>query len=103
MSETEMVAELRSLKRRVAELEAANGLRSLAPANEDEMVLSEVCALAGIGMMSVQGESREANVVLKRSVVAKVLRTRIGWTVPRVAKALRKTERAVRKMTHSSC
>ena len=35
MSETEMVAELRSLKRRVAELEAANGLRSLAPAHRD--------------------------------------------------------------------
>lgn len=103
MSTAEIESEIRQLKRRLSELEAANGLRAMAPRTDDEQVLAEVCSLVGIGIMSVQGVGKEADTVLKRGAVARVLRRKMGWTVPRIAKAMRKTPRSVNKMTVSSC
>lgn len=98
MSDGELKVEMARMKRRLGELEAANGLRSLAPADEDGQTLAEVCSQAGIGVRTLQSESRERDTVRKRHVVAAILRKKHGWIIKRIASAMRKTERAVRKM-----
>jgi hypothetical protein len=90
--------ELKRLSRRMAEFEAAADMRRMAPPNEDEQVLSEVCERCNVGVRSVQSDTTEAEIVLKRRVVARVLRKKQGWIVKRIAAVLRKTERAVYKM-----
>lgn len=98
MSADEMKVEFARMRRRIGELEAANGLRSLAPAAEVEPELAEACRQAGIGVRTLQGRSKERDTVTKRRVVAVILRKKAGWTVPAIAEAFKKTERAIQKM-----
>lgn len=98
MSTAEIEQELRRVKKRLAELEAANGMRGLAPDSDDAATLAEVCRVVGIGVRTVTSASRERETVTKRHVVARVLRKRMGWTVPRISAVLAKTERAIEKM-----
>lgn len=98
MSEKEMTVEFAKMKRRISELEAAQGLRGLLPANEDGQVFAEVCREAGLGVRTAQEDGRSDDTVRKRRVVAAILRKKHGWIVTRIAKAMNKTERAVRKM-----
>lgn len=89
--------EFARLKKRVATLEAAHGLRPLLPPDEDQQALAEACSQAGIGVRAVQGNGRSEDTVLRRRAVARVLR-RSGWTVPRIARAINKATGSVWKM-----
>lgn len=68
----------------------------------DEDILIDVCRQVGVGFRAVQGSVRTANVVAARRVVVSTLRQQAGWTVRRIAVAVRKTERAVAKMLRQS-
>ena len=98
MSEKEMTVEFARMKRRLSELEAAQGLRGLLPPNEDAQVFAAVCREAGLGVRTAQEAGKSDDTVRKRRVVAGILRKKHGWIVKRIARAMNKTERAVEKM-----
>lgn len=64
----------------------------------DEEILIEVCRQVGVGFRAVQGAVRTPNVVAARRAVVSTLRQQAGWTVRRIATAVRKTERSVERM-----
>lgn len=66
--------------------------------NTDEEILIDVCRQVGVGFRAVQGSVRTANVVAARRVVVSTLRHQAGWTVRRIAGAIRKAERSVERM-----
>lgn len=65
----------------------------------DEQLLADLCRQVGVGMGAVQGTGRDPVTVAARRIIAKCLREKAGWTIPRVARVLHKTDRAVVKMS----
>lgn|GEM_PF-5592401 len=98
MSTDEMKMEFARMRKRMNELEAANGLRGLVPAAEVDPELAEACRQAGIGVRTLQGRSKERDTARKRRVVAAILRKKAGWTISDIAEGMKKTERAIEKM-----
>ena len=96
MSETDL--ELAKLKRRLDNLEAANGLRGLLPTSPDGDAFAEACAEAGLGVRTAQAEGKSDDTVRRRRIVALILRKKHGWTIARIARAMNKTIRAVERM-----
>jgi hypothetical protein len=90
--------DLARLARRVDNLEAANSLRGLLPTSPDGDTFAEACAEAGLGVRTAQGEGRSDDTARRRRAVALILRKKEGWTIERIARAMSKTERAVKKM-----
>lgn len=90
--------EIRQLKRRVAQLEAAVALLGLRGTDTDEAILAEACSQIRLGIAAVQSGSRAPDVVRGRSFLASNLHSRMGWTVDRIAKAMHKQPRGIRKM-----
>lgn len=60
--------------------------------------LGGVCAVVGVGLAAAQSRGRDADTAKKRAVVAWVLHDRLKWPVSRVARALRRTPRQVKRM-----
>ncbi len=83
-----MAIDVATLERRAAEAQRL----------ADEAKLAEVCRLVGIGVRAAQGEGRDAETVRRREMVAWILAARLKWTRPKVAGALHRTERQVRRM-----
>jgi chromosomal replication initiation ATPase DnaA len=90
--------ELRQIRKRLDSLEAAAQLVDLRGTLEDEQILAEACQQIRISMATVQSSSRVAEVVRARSFLACNLHRRMGWSVPRIAKVMRKEQRGVWKM-----
>lgn len=95
--------EIRELKRRLANLEAAACLREMLQPSTDEEILSSLCQQIRLGIAQVQSSSRAPAVVRGRSFLATNLHRRLGWTQARIATAMRKEERAIRKMIARAC
>lgn len=64
----------------------------------DEEILIDICRQVGVGFRAVQGATRSADVVACRRVVVITLRKQCGWTMSRIARAVQKDERSVRRM-----
>lgn len=64
----------------------------------DEKTLAQACDLAAVGMRTVTGRERTAEVVRKRAVVAWILTREHAWTQKRIAKALRRSTRQVKNL-----
>jgi hypothetical protein len=90
--------EVRDLRRRVADLEAAHLLMEMRGQYSDEQLLAEACEQIKVGIAMVQSGSRAPDAVRARSFLATNLHRRMGWTVKRIAKAMHKEPRGIRKM-----
>lgn len=98
----ELARRVRALERRISELEASEALRDLRGPTSDERILEETCGQVGVGIREIQGDGRNGDTVRARQVIARALREKSGWSVRRIARAMRKTRRAVGKMITSS-
>jgi len=67
-------------------------------AREDERTLDHVAGRAGVGVRALQSRERTAELARRRAVVAWVLHERLGWPQARVARALQRTIRQIKKM-----
>ncbi len=65
---------------------------------EDEEVLSKVAASIGVGVRSLQSRQRTADLAKRRAVVAWVLHNQLDWPQRRVARALGRGIRQIKKM-----
>ena len=63
-----------------------------------EQALGQVCAAVGVGVRAVQSRERTADLARRRAVVAWVLHDRLDWPQARVATALQRTVRQIKKM-----
>ncbi|HLP07931.1 MAG TPA: hypothetical protein VK178_07180 [Opitutaceae bacterium] len=93
--------ELEILRRRVEKLESL--VRPLMAAQEagrssDDKTVAAIADQVGVDIARLQGDERTRAVTAARRVVAKILRTEAGWSIGRVARALRKDHRTVREM-----
>ena len=68
-----------------------------ARSREAEEQLEEACRLAGIGLRTAQSRSRTVDTATRRAVVAYVLRSQ-GWTIERIAGALKRTPRQAKRL-----
>lgn len=71
---------------------------AIAEARHQEAVLQEACALAGIGVRTLQSSDRTEDAARRRAVVAWILCDRAGWSQRQTARALGRTVRAVKKL-----
>lgn len=65
---------------------------------EADQTLAGACSAVGIGVGAVQSRDRGAEVARKRAVVAWILRDRLGWPRGKVAAALCRTERQIKRL-----
>lgn len=65
----------------------------------DTQVLAEACSHVGVGMATVQGSDRSADVVRLRATVVWLLRRSFGLSARRVGVVINRTERQARKLT----
>lgn len=63
-----------------------------------DRTLDRVAASVGVGVRALQSRERTADLALRRAVVAWVLHDRLGWPQARVACALQRTTRQIKKM-----
>ena len=64
----------------------------------DEETLDRVAASVGVGVRSLQCRQRTADLADRRVVVAWILRNRLHWQQRRIARALGRGVRQIRKM-----
>lgn len=64
----------------------------------DERTLAEIAAQAGVGVRALQSRERTADLARRRSVVAWALADHLGWTQTRIARALSRTPRQIKRM-----
>jgi chromosomal replication initiation ATPase DnaA len=62
---------------------------------EDERILNEVAAMVRLGLATLQGADRSADVARRRAVAAWILSEHYGWTIEGVARALARTPRQI--------
>ena len=65
---------------------------------EDEEVLAAAAASVGVGVRSLQCRQRTADLAKRRAVVAWILHDELHWPQRRVASALARSVRQIRKM-----
>jgi len=65
----------------------------------DDQILADLCGQLKIGLRAVQGQGRDQATVAARREIVKALRQEGGWVVRRIAQAMKKSERAIGKMT----
>jgi len=63
-----------------------------------DRTLDTVAASVGVGVRALQSRERTADLALRRAVVAWVLHDRLRWPQARVARALQRTTRQIKKM-----
>ena len=59
---------------------------------EDQRTLAQVCQLVGIGERDLQGRDRRPEIAVKRAVVVWVLGSIQGWSRPRIAARIGRSE-----------
>lgn len=77
---------------------ALRQLADQAERQEAEATLSGVCEVVGIGVRELQGRCRTSDTAKRRAVVAWILGERLRWSPGRVAGALHRTPRQVRRL-----
>jgi len=94
--------EIKQLRKRVAQLEAAHTLSAMRQTSDDEGILTEACSQIRVGVALIQSSSKSPEAVRARSFLAYNLHTRMGWSVDRIASAMHKTRWGVKKMIPST-
>ena len=73
-------------------------LLSEAEQRHDEAALDRVAASVGVGVRSLQCRQRTADLARRRAVVAWILHDQLHWQQRRIARALGRGVRQIRKM-----
>lgn len=64
----------------------------------EAQTLDQLAAAVGAGVRDLQSRQRTADLARRRAIVAWALHIRYGWTQRRVARALHRTVRQIKKM-----
>lgn len=64
----------------------------------EAQTLDQLATAVGAGVRDLQGRQRTADLAKRRAVIALVLHDRLGWTQWRIARALCRTTRQIKKM-----
>lgn len=73
-------------------------LVTAAERRHEEQILDTVAQSVGVGVRALQSRERTADLAKRRAVVAWVLHDRMNWPQKRVASALGRTIRQIKKM-----
>lgn len=61
----------------------------------DKVTIQWLCELITLPYNDIVGKSRQRTLALARSAIAHLLRTKMGWTYTRIAKALNRTHGSI--------
>lgn len=64
-------------------------------------ILDQLATAVGAGVRDLQGRQRTADLAKRRAVIALVLHARLGWTQRRIARALCRTTRQIKRMVRN--